>query len=98
MPHTILGLPQVKFRVGLSRSSIYQAIYQGEFPRPGSFGSTAVGWVESGSKPGCPSESSLVANPYEHRASSIAREAPAEAPQQEFLHAGIRQIMNHYCT
>jgi prophage regulatory protein len=44
---TILRLPQVKCRVGLSRSSIYLAISQGKFPRPVSLGSRAVGWVES---------------------------------------------------
>jgi prophage regulatory protein len=47
MTHTILRLPQVKFRVGLSRSSIYLAVSQGKFPRPVSLGARAVGWLES---------------------------------------------------
>jgi len=47
MMHTILRLPQVKIRVGLSRSSIYLAVSQGKFPRPVSLGARAVGWLES---------------------------------------------------
>lgn len=45
MSNTILRLPQVKTRVGLSRSSIYLAISQGTFPRPVRLGARAVGWV-----------------------------------------------------
>ncbi len=45
--HTILRLPQVKIRVGLSRSSIYLAVSQRKFPRPVSLGARAVGWLES---------------------------------------------------
>lgn len=44
---TILRLPQVKARTGLSRSSIYLAIRRGEFPAPISLGARAVGWLES---------------------------------------------------
>ncbi len=47
MTHTILRLPQVKIRVGLSRSSIYLGVSQGKFPRPVSLGARAVGWLES---------------------------------------------------
>jgi prophage regulatory protein len=47
MSNSILRLPQVKIRVGLSRSSIYLAISQGNFPRPVSLGARAVGWLES---------------------------------------------------
>lgn len=47
MNHTILRLPQVKVRVGLSRSSIYAAVAQGRFPQPVSLGARAVGWLES---------------------------------------------------
>ncbi len=47
MMHTILRLPQVKIRVGLSRSSIYLAVSQGKFPRPVNLGARAVGWLES---------------------------------------------------
>lgn len=47
MTYTILRLPQVKIRVGLSRSSIYLAVSQGKFPRPVSLGARAVGWLES---------------------------------------------------
>ena len=47
MTHKILRLPQVKERVGLSRSTIYLRISKGEFPAPISLGGRAVGWLES---------------------------------------------------
>jgi prophage regulatory protein len=47
MPNTILRLPQVKVRVGLSRSSIYAAIAGGRFPQSIQLGARAVGWLES---------------------------------------------------
>jgi prophage regulatory protein len=43
----VLRLPQVKTKVGLSRSSIYAAIAQGSFPSPIRLGARAVGWLES---------------------------------------------------
>jgi len=47
MHKTILRLPSVKARTGLSRSSIYLRISEGTFPRPISLGGgRAVGWVE----------------------------------------------------
>lgn len=46
MQQTILRLPAVKARVGLSRSSIYLKISKGEFPRQIFLGSRAVGWLE----------------------------------------------------
>ena len=47
MANVILRLPVVKSRTGLSRSSIYQHVADGSFPRPVSLGARAVGWVES---------------------------------------------------
>jgi len=47
MATVILRLPAVKMRTGLSRSSIYLRVAQGEFPAPISLGARAVGWVES---------------------------------------------------
>jgi prophage regulatory protein len=44
--NVILRLPQVKCRVGLSRSSIYLAMAQGTFPQPVRLGARAVGWLE----------------------------------------------------
>ena len=44
---TILRLPEVRARVGLSRSTIYERVSHGRFPRPISLGGRAVGWVES---------------------------------------------------
>ena len=46
MTHTILRLPAVKTRTGLSRSTIYLRVAQGTFPKPVSLGARAVGWVE----------------------------------------------------
>jgi prophage regulatory protein len=46
MAHSILRLPAVKTRTGLSRSTIYLRVSQGTFPRPVSLGGRAVGWVE----------------------------------------------------
>lgn len=47
MSNIILRLPQVKVRVGLSRSSIYAAIAQSRFPKPVELGPRAVGWLDS---------------------------------------------------
>lgn len=47
MTHNILRLPAVKARTGLSRSTIYRRISNGDFPRPVSLGGRAVGWLES---------------------------------------------------
>lgn len=46
MQTTILRLPQVKARTGLSRSTIYLRISEGTFPKPVSLGSRAVGWID----------------------------------------------------
>ncbi len=47
MAHSILRLPAVKARTGLSRSSIYLRVAQREFPTAISLGPRAVGWLES---------------------------------------------------
>jgi prophage regulatory protein len=47
MTHTILRLPAVKTRTGLSRSTIYLRVSQGTFPQSVSLGARAVGWVEA---------------------------------------------------
>lgn len=47
MVTTILRLPAVKTRTGLSRSTIYLLVSQDRFPKPVSLGMRAVGWVES---------------------------------------------------
>jgi prophage regulatory protein len=44
---TILRRKQVEARTGLSKSTIYQRVTDGTFPRPISLGARAVGWVES---------------------------------------------------
>lgn len=46
MSHTVLRLPQVKKRTGLSRSSIYLRMTNNEFPASISLGGRAVGWLE----------------------------------------------------
>jgi prophage regulatory protein len=47
MVTSILRLPAVKARTGLSRSTIYLRVAEGRFPHPISLGGRAVGWVES---------------------------------------------------
>lgn len=46
MVTSILRLPAVKARTGLSRSTIYLRVSEGTFPTPVSLGGRAVGWVE----------------------------------------------------
>lgn len=43
----ILRRPEVEARTGLSRSTIYLWIQQGEFPKPVALGARLVGWRES---------------------------------------------------
>ena len=43
----ILRLPQVEQRTGLSRSTLYQYMKDGYFPKPVPLGPRAVGWLES---------------------------------------------------
>ncbi len=38
-------LPEVIFQTGLSRSTIYEMINRGEFPRQFNLGARAVGWA-----------------------------------------------------
>lgn len=46
MVTTILRLPTVKSRTGLSRSSIYLRMSEGQFPKPISLGNgRAIGWI-----------------------------------------------------
>jgi prophage regulatory protein len=47
MSNTVLRLPAVKSRIGLSRSMIYDLVSKGSFPSPISLGPRAVGWLES---------------------------------------------------
>lgn len=47
MNHTILRLPQVQSRTGLSRSTIYAYIAKDQFPSPIKLGARSVGWVSS---------------------------------------------------
>lgn len=43
----LLRRKEVQVRTGLARSTIYQHIKAGTFPKPVPLGSRAVGWVES---------------------------------------------------
>jgi len=43
----LLRLADVRDRVPYSRSTIYQLIAQGKFPKPISIGERAVAWLES---------------------------------------------------
>ncbi|WBS02372.1 AlpA family transcriptional regulator [Pseudoduganella sp. SL102] len=44
---SILRLPQIKARCGLSRASIYAGVKNGTFPAPVKLGERAVGWLAS---------------------------------------------------
>jgi prophage regulatory protein len=44
---SLLRLPEVKQRTGLSRSSLYAKIQRGDFPSPVNLGGRAVAWVSS---------------------------------------------------
>jgi len=43
----LLRRKQVQARTGLARSTIYQYIKAGTFPKPVPLGARAVGWIES---------------------------------------------------
>lgn len=45
-PYRIIRLPEVKSRSGLSRSTIYALIKEGDFPTNISLGGRSVGWIE----------------------------------------------------
>lgn len=47
MAERILRRPEVEFRTGLSRSTIYDWMKRGEFPQPVKLGSRLVAWRES---------------------------------------------------
>jgi len=47
MTHTILRLPAVIERTGLSRSTVYLMMSKGRFPSSISLGDRAVGWLET---------------------------------------------------
>jgi prophage regulatory protein len=47
MANSILRLPAVKARCGLSRSTIYLGIARSTFPKPIRVGQRAVGWLET---------------------------------------------------
>ncbi len=47
MTQTILRLPAVKSRTGLSRSTIYAKISEGDFPAQVSLGKRAIGFIET---------------------------------------------------
>ncbi len=47
MSDRILRLPEVKDRIGLGRSSIYENIANGSFPKAVKLGPRASGWLES---------------------------------------------------
>ena len=46
-PTRLLRLPEVMARVGLKRSSIYQRMSEGRFPKSRSLGPKCAVWVES---------------------------------------------------
>lgn len=47
VPIILLRLPAVKARTGLSRSAIYRAIAESQFPAPVKLGERASGWLDT---------------------------------------------------
>lgn len=47
MTSKVLRLPEVRARIGLSRSQVYLMIKRGEFPPPIKIGARASAWMES---------------------------------------------------
>jgi prophage regulatory protein len=47
MKNRIIRLPEIKQRIGLSRSTIYARISEGTFPTQVPLGGRAVGWLDS---------------------------------------------------
>ncbi len=47
IPERLLRLPDVKARVGLSRSTIYARMAEGTFPRARQLSARSVAWLES---------------------------------------------------
>ncbi len=47
MSNRILRLPEVLARIGLKRSTVYQFVADGKFPKPVRLGLRSVGWRES---------------------------------------------------
>ena len=45
--HEIKRRPEVEAKTGLSRSTIYEKMKSGTFPKPVKLGPRAVGWLES---------------------------------------------------
>ena len=46
-PARVLRLPRVQARTGLSRSTIYVRVADGNFPKPVRLGARAIGWIEA---------------------------------------------------
>lgn len=46
MSVSIIRLPSLKTRLGLSRSSVYNQVASGLLPKPISIGARAVGWID----------------------------------------------------
>lgn len=42
----ILRLPETEYRTGLKKSTIYERVASGDFPKPINLGSRAIGWLE----------------------------------------------------
>jgi len=47
MSKKIIRLPEVKYKTGLSRSSIYLRMSNCEFPQSISLGARAIGWLDA---------------------------------------------------
>ena len=68
---SLLRLPDVLERVGLSRSSLYQLVAAGRFPKPVALSSRAVGW-----------SSTAIADWIQDRIATAQRAERGRAPTQ----------------
>jgi prophage regulatory protein len=80
---TILRLPSVKARTGLSRSSIYAFVSRGDFPRPILLGARAVGWNSEAVDAWIASrveqsQANKIASPVVRGSANTSAEIPAE--------------------
>ena len=88
MSHTILRLPQVKTRTGLSRSSIYAAIQQKTFPPPIHLGTRSVGWLDSDISDWIESRINASTHNTKHQPNKLVRNHSLNQAQQNLQQGG----------
>lgn len=79
-PITVLRLPAVKARTGLSRTTIYHLIEKGRFPSQFRLNVKAIGWVESEIEDWLKSRIKASRSPTKRLAPVIGRQVPPCPP------------------